>query len=112
MAVAGCSEGETELVSSPNIISPFQGEWNSVSINPPATLSLTSKGDSLFGTLRLSGREVDVEGAGTASSFVVRDDPNPTLSLHAVVLDHRTLKARLETEGSSVSLLLVRRLSQ
>jgi hypothetical protein len=108
--VAACS-GEVPTGMSANVISPFQGEWSSVSTNPPATLSLTSRGDSLFGTLRLSGREVEVAGSGDGSSFVVHEDPDRTLSLHAVSLDHRTIKARLDASGTSVNLLLVRRVT-
>jgi hypothetical protein len=109
VALAACSSDAPTGLSA-NVISPFQGEWNSVSAMPPATLSLTSRGDSLFGTLRLSGREVVVAGAGDGSSFIVHEDPEGTLTLHAVSLDHRTLKARLDADGSSVNLLLVRRI--
>ena len=59
----------------------------------------------------LSGREVVVAGSGDGSSFVVHDDPERTLTLHAVTLDHRTLKARLDASGTSLNMLLIRRIN-
>ena len=109
LALGGCRETPSEV--SANVISPFQGEWSSTASLPPTTLSLTSRGDSLFGMLRLSGREVVVAGSGDGSSFVVHDDPERTLTLHAVTLDHRTLKARLDASGTSLNMLLIRRTS-
>ena len=109
LALGGCSETPSEV--SANVISPFQGEWSSTASLPPTALSLTSRGDSLFGTLRLSGREVNVAGSSNGSSFVVHDDPERTLTLHAASLDHRTLKARLDASGTSLNMLLIRRTS-